>query len=63
MVWHMNVAFHADICEFMLLLVVWKVATREWKQRDFHFDNIFAAAGTLFTVSTFEGWPLCVLML
>jgi hypothetical protein len=34
------------------------IATREWKQRDFHFDNIFAAAQTLFIVSTFEGWPL-----
>lgn len=33
------------------------VATREWGQRRFHFDNVAKAMLTLFTVSTFEGWP------
>uniref|UniRef100_A0A8C2D8Z5 Calcium channel, voltage-dependent, R type, alpha 1E subunit a n=1 Tax=Cyprinus carpio TaxID=7962 RepID=A0A8C2D8Z5_CYPCA len=30
---------------------------REWKRRDFHYDNIIWALLTLFTVSTGEGWP------
>ena len=31
---------------------------REWENYDFHYDNVFAAMLTLFTVQTFEGWPL-----
>ncbi|RZC33742.1 muscle calcium channel subunit alpha-1-like, partial [Asbolus verrucosus] len=30
---------------------------RNWKPNDFHFDNVAKAMLTLFTVSTFEGWP------
>lgn len=33
------------------------VKEREWKQNRFHFDNVPKAMLTLFTVSTFEGWP------
>ncbi|XP_020280944.1 muscle calcium channel subunit alpha-1 isoform X8 [Pseudomyrmex gracilis] len=33
------------------------VKTREWLQQKFHFDNVYKAMLTLFTVSTFEGWP------
>uniref|UniRef100_A0A8C1RVX5 Calcium channel, voltage-dependent, R type, alpha 1E subunit a n=1 Tax=Cyprinus carpio TaxID=7962 RepID=A0A8C1RVX5_CYPCA len=35
----------------------WKKEKREWKRRDFHYDNIIWALLTLFTVSTGEGWP------
>lgn len=31
--------------------------TREWKNREFNFDNVFKALVTLFTSSTGEGWP------
>uniref|UniRef100_A0A8C1RXW8 Calcium channel, voltage-dependent, R type, alpha 1E subunit a n=1 Tax=Cyprinus carpio TaxID=7962 RepID=A0A8C1RXW8_CYPCA len=34
-----------------------KKEKREWKRRDFHYDNIIWALLTLFTVSTGEGWP------
>ncbi|KAF6034245.1 CAC [Bugula neritina] len=34
------------------------VAQREWLHQDFHYDNVFHACLTLFTVSTGEGWPL-----
>ncbi|XP_036299084.2 voltage-dependent L-type calcium channel subunit alpha-1S, partial [Pipistrellus kuhlii] len=30
---------------------------REWLHSDFHFDNVLSAMMSLFTVSTFEGWP------
>ncbi|XP_072853564.2 voltage-dependent L-type calcium channel subunit alpha-1S isoform X1 [Pogona vitticeps] len=30
---------------------------RMWLQNEFHFDNVFSAMMSLFTVSTFEGWP------
>ncbi|XP_053515504.1 voltage-dependent L-type calcium channel subunit alpha-1S [Artibeus jamaicensis] len=30
---------------------------REWMHNDFHFDNVLSAMMSLFTVSTFEGWP------
>lgn len=30
---------------------------REWEHNTFHFDNVAKAMLTLFTVSTFEGWP------
>lgn len=30
---------------------------REWTNNDFHFDDVGKAMLTLFTVSTFEGWP------
>ncbi|XP_018406581.1 PREDICTED: muscle calcium channel subunit alpha-1 [Cyphomyrmex costatus] len=33
------------------------VKHREWLQHRFHFDNVAKAMLTLFTVSTFEGWP------
>lgn len=33
------------------------VKAREWKQNRFHFDNVPKGMLTLFTVSTFEGWP------
>uniref|UniRef100_A0A8C4QZD7 Calcium voltage-gated channel subunit alpha1 B n=1 Tax=Eptatretus burgeri TaxID=7764 RepID=A0A8C4QZD7_EPTBU len=34
-----------------------KVAKREWKRFEFHYDNVIWALLTLFTVSTGEGWP------
>ncbi|XP_013174777.1 PREDICTED: muscle calcium channel subunit alpha-1-like isoform X4 [Papilio xuthus] len=33
------------------------VRDREWRRNDFHFDNVMKGMLTLFTVSTFEGWP------
>ncbi|XP_064029920.1 voltage-dependent L-type calcium channel subunit alpha-1S isoform X2 [Pogoniulus pusillus] len=30
---------------------------RLWYHSNFHFDNVFSAMMSLFTVSTFEGWP------
>ena len=30
---------------------------RRWERNIFHFDNVAKAMLTLFTVSTFEGWP------
>ncbi|XP_074971507.1 voltage-dependent L-type calcium channel subunit alpha-1S-like isoform X2 [Phalacrocorax aristotelis] len=35
---------------------------RVWLHSNFHFDNVFSAMMSLFTVSTFEGWPenLCM---
>uniref|UniRef100_A0A8C8SEM4 Voltage-dependent L-type calcium channel subunit alpha n=1 Tax=Pelusios castaneus TaxID=367368 RepID=A0A8C8SEM4_9SAUR len=30
---------------------------RQWEHNDFHFDNVLSAMMSLFTVSTFEGWP------
>ncbi|KFO24422.1 Voltage-dependent L-type calcium channel subunit alpha-1S [Fukomys damarensis] len=30
---------------------------RQWLHNDFHFDNVLSAMMSLFTVSTFEGWP------
>lgn len=33
------------------------VEDREWIPNRFHFDNVAKAMLTLFTVSTFEGWP------
>ncbi|KAK7582611.1 hypothetical protein V9T40_014056 [Parthenolecanium corni] len=34
-----------------------KVNERSWESKSFHFDNVMYAMLTLFTVSTFEGWP------
>ncbi|XP_044741496.1 muscle calcium channel subunit alpha-1 [Chrysoperla carnea] len=34
-----------------------KIEEREWTQNRFHFDDVAKAMLTLFTVSTFEGWP------
>ncbi|KAK9884321.1 hypothetical protein WA026_005271 [Henosepilachna vigintioctopunctata] len=34
-----------------------KLAQRDWIFNRFHFDNVAKAMLTLFTVSTFEGWP------
>ncbi|XP_069956880.1 muscle calcium channel subunit alpha-1 isoform X9 [Cherax quadricarinatus] len=33
------------------------VEKRVWEKNAFHFDNVAKAMLTLFTVSTFEGWP------
>lgn len=33
------------------------VKAREWESNTFHFDDVAKAMLTLFTVSTFEGWP------
>ncbi|KAM8795890.1 voltage-dependent L-type calcium channel subunit alpha-1S [Eudromia elegans] len=33
------------------------VLDRVWVHNDFHFNNVFSAMMSLFTVSTFEGWP------
>ncbi|XP_071438805.1 muscle calcium channel subunit alpha-1 isoform X3 [Hetaerina americana] len=33
------------------------VKNRTWSKNDFHFDDVAKAMLTLFTVSTFEGWP------
>lgn len=33
------------------------IEEREWSQYRFHFDDVAKAMLTLFTVSTFEGWP------
>lgn len=33
------------------------IEDREWKINRFHYDNVAKAMLTLFTVSTFEGWP------
>ena len=34
-----------------------QVLPREWSNSDFNFDDVSQAMLTLFTVSTFEGWP------
>ncbi|XP_063698598.1 muscle calcium channel subunit alpha-1 [Culicoides brevitarsis] len=34
-----------------------KLQEREWERYIFHFDDVAKAMLTLFTVSTFEGWP------
>ena len=34
------------------------VKNREWLRHDFHYDNLFEAMLTLFTVTTGEGWPV-----
>ncbi|XP_062996842.1 voltage-dependent L-type calcium channel subunit alpha-1S [Elgaria multicarinata webbii] len=34
-----------------------EVEERMWFHNEFHFDNVFSAMMSLFTVSTFEGWP------
>lgn len=34
-----------------------KIVERTWTTNRFHFDNVAKAMLTLFTVSTFEGWP------
>lgn len=33
------------------------IIEREWNNADFHFDNVLDGMKTLFTVTTFEGWP------
>lgn len=33
------------------------VKMREWRNNDFHYDNVILAWVTLFTVQTGEGWP------
>uniref|UniRef100_UPI00358FC450 voltage-dependent L-type calcium channel subunit alpha-1D-like isoform X2 n=1 Tax=Myxine glutinosa TaxID=7769 RepID=UPI00358FC450 len=33
------------------------IRDRVWANSDFNFDNVFGAMMTLFTISTFEGWP------
>ncbi|NWV35321.1 CAC1S protein, partial [Grantiella picta] len=39
-----------------------EVQERIWVHNDFHFDNVFSAMMSLFTVSTFEGWPQLLYM-
>jgi voltage-dependent calcium channel L type alpha-1D len=34
-----------------------QVEERTWTRNRFHFDDVAKAMLTLFTVSTFEGWP------
>jgi len=34
-----------------------EVRDREWRNSDFNFDDVSRGMLTLFTVSTFEGWP------
>jgi len=34
-----------------------QVEERLWRKNKFHFDDVAKAMLTLFTVSTFEGWP------
>lgn len=34
-----------------------KSEDRKWERNSFHFDDVAKAMLTLFTVSTFEGWP------
>lgn len=34
-----------------------EIKPREWQSEKFHFDDVPKAMLTLFTVSTFEGWP------
>lgn len=34
-----------------------EVDDRKWEKFRFHFDDVAKAMLTLFTVSTFEGWP------
>ncbi|XP_064492167.1 voltage-dependent L-type calcium channel subunit alpha-1S isoform X2 [Pseudopipra pipra] len=34
-----------------------EVQERMWVHSNFHFNNVFSAMMSLFTVSTFEGWP------
>uniref|UniRef100_A0A5G2QK29 Voltage-dependent L-type calcium channel subunit alpha n=1 Tax=Sus scrofa TaxID=9823 RepID=A0A5G2QK29_PIG len=34
-----------------------ELRARQWIHNDFHFDNVLSAMMSLFTVSTFEGWP------
>lgn len=33
------------------------IKEREWSNNKFNFDNVAKGMLTLFTVSTFEGWP------
>ncbi len=33
------------------------IAKREWENYKFNFDNVLIGMETLFTVTTFEGWP------
>uniref|UniRef100_A0A1B6BZP2 Voltage-dependent L-type calcium channel subunit alpha n=1 Tax=Clastoptera arizonana TaxID=38151 RepID=A0A1B6BZP2_9HEMI len=34
-----------------------EIEQRKWEENRFHFDDVLDAMLTLFTVSTFEGWP------
>lgn len=34
-----------------------EIQNREWLPNPFNFDDVSNAMLTLFTVSTFEGWP------
>jgi len=37
-----------------------RVYKREWRQQQFHYDNVAVAMLTLFAVQTTEGWPAYV---
>ncbi|NXS38537.1 CAC1S protein, partial [Pomatostomus ruficeps] len=39
-----------------------EVQDRVWLHNAFHFNNVFSAMMSLFTVSTFEGWPQLLYM-
>ncbi|XP_069595187.1 voltage-dependent L-type calcium channel subunit alpha-1S isoform X2 [Ranitomeya imitator] len=34
-----------------------QLKSRMWMHSDFHFDNVLSGMMSLFTISTFEGWP------
>jgi len=35
-----------------------KERTRQWHNSEFNFDDVTKAMLSLFTVTTFEGWPV-----
>uniref|UniRef100_A0A8C5T212 Voltage-dependent L-type calcium channel subunit alpha n=1 Tax=Laticauda laticaudata TaxID=8630 RepID=A0A8C5T212_LATLA len=44
-------------CIAVQLFKVKALCKRRWLHNEFHFDNVLSAMMSLFTVSTFEGWP------
>ena len=69
----MNV-FSEQLCNLLIMccrgdFIVFKdgdinkpeVRNRNWQNSDFNFDDVSHGMLTLFTVSTFEGWPKYVL--
>jgi len=35
-----------------------RIRVREWRNNEFNFDDVSQAMLSLFTVTTFEGWPV-----
>jgi len=35
-----------------------RLRMREWRNSEFNFDDVSQAMLSLFTVTTFEGWPV-----